>query len=182
LQLIKQYIQKISLKRSYSANLRTVKISNLENVKTIGLISNPKNIAEIDEIDKIAVYFQGLGKQIFPLVYFDKEIENNTFTKNIGWIGFGAVNCNWLGRPKKDINLTRFISKEFDILIDLSFSKIYTLQYIFVKSKARLKIMPRSDINQQFADLILEASDPQDKLTFAKELTHYLEIINKDLQ
>lgn len=180
--MIKQYIQKISLNRSYRSNRRTVKISNLENVKTIGLLSNPKNIAELDEIDKIAVYLQGLGKQIFPLIYFDKEIENNTFTKNIGWIGFGAVNCNWFGQPKKDINLSRFIDKEFDILIDLSFSKIYTLQYIFVKSNARLKIMPTSEISQEFADFMLEASDSKDKLTFAKEMTHYLEIINKDQQ
>lgn len=180
--IIKQYIQEFSLRSSHHANRRSVEMANLETIKTIGLLSNPKTIAELDEVDRIAIHFQGHGKQVFPLIYFSKPIENNTFTKNIGWVGFGADNCNWFGKPKKDININRFINKEFDILIDLSFSKIYSLQYVFVQSKARLKIMPTSESSKQFADLMLEPTNSQDKLIFAKELTHYLEIINKGQQ
>lgn len=182
LQLIKNYIQESSLKKTYRANRREVLITNFSLIKTIGLLSNPKNEIEIREIDKVIKQFKVLGKQILPLIYFDKQIENDIFTKNIDWGIFGKENCNWFGKPKKDIDLNRFVNKELDILIDLSFSKNFGLQFLFAKSKARLKIMPTSDLSKQFADLMLDAPDPQNKLDFTKELIHYLEIINKDLQ
>lgn len=159
-----------------------MELTNFETINTIGLLSNPKNLAELNEVDKIALYFQEHGKQVFPFIYLNKQIENNSLTENIGRIGFGVNKFNWFGRPKKNIDLTHFIEKEFDILVDLSFSESYSLQSVFVQSKARLKIMPTSDLSRKFADLMLEVSDSHDKLNFAKELTHYLEIINKDKQ
>ena len=182
MQLIKNYIQEYSLKKTYRTNRREVQITNFNSIKTIGLLSNPKNEAEIREIDKAIKHLEALNKQVFPLIYFDKHIENDIFTKNIDWSGFGKENCNWYGKPKKDININRFANKELDILIDLSFSKNFSLQYIFVQSKAQLKIMPTSDLSKQFADLMLEAANQKNKLTFTKELIHFLEIINKDPQ
>ena len=179
--LIKNYIQKYSLKKTYRTNQRDVLISNFYSIKTIGLLSNPKNEAEIFEVDKVLKLFKEHNKEVTPLIYFDKQIENDIFTKNIDWSGFGKENCNWFGKPKKDINISRFINKELDILIDLSFSKNYSLQSVFVQSKARLKIMPTSNLSKQFADLMIETPNPNDKLTFTNELIHYLKIINKDL-
>jgi hypothetical protein len=180
--LIKNYIQELSLKKTYRTKRREVLMLNFNAIKTIGLLSNPKTEAEIREIDKVIKHFKALNKQVFPLIYFDKHIENDIFTKNIDWSGFGKENCNWFEKPKKDININRFANKELDILIDLSFSKNFSLQYIFVQSKARLKIMPTSDLSKRFADLMIEASNSQSKLDFTKELIHHLEIINKDQQ
>ncbi len=180
--MIKNYIQELKLKKAYRTNQRDALIANFDSIKTIGLLSNPKNENEILEVDKVIKHFEVLNKQIFPLIYFDKHIENNIFTKNIDWGGFGKENCNWFGKPKKDININRFLNKKLDILIDLSFSKNFSLQFIFVQSKARLKIMPTSDLSKQFADLMIETTDSQSKLAFTKELIHYLEIINKDQQ
>ena len=182
MQLIKNYIQTYSLKKAYRRERREVLMTNFDSIKTIGLLSNPRNEKEIQEVDQVIKQFQDLNKQIFPLIYFDKQIENDIFTKNIDWSGFGKENCNWFGKPKKDINISRFINKKFDILIDLSFLKNFSLQFIFVQSKARLKIMPTSDLSKQFADLMLEANNTENKLGFTKELIHYLKIINKDQQ
>ena len=182
LNLIKQYIQEYQLKKVYRNNPRDVRMVNFESIKTVGLLSNPKTKMEMDQMDKVVKDLQELGKKIYPLIYFEKQIENDIYAKNIDWSGFGKDNCNWFGKPKSDINLNRFISKEFDILIDLSFAEIYSLQYVFVRSKARLKIMPTNSFSKQFADLMLEALQSHDKLTFTKELIHYLEIINKNQQ
>lgn len=180
--MIKKYIQERSLRKAYRTNQREVLMANFDSIRTVGLLSNPKNEKEIQDLDKVIKHFELLDKQLFPLIYFDKHIENNIFTKNIDWGGFGKENCNWLGKPKKDININRFLNKELDILIDLSFSENFSLQFIFVQSKAKLKIMPTNDVSKQFADLMLEANDKQSKQDFTKELIHYLEIINKDQQ
>ncbi len=155
-------------------------MANFDSIKTIGLLSNPKNETEINEIDKIVKHFQSLDKQTFPLIYFDKQIKNDIFSKNIDWNGLGKDKCNWIGKPKNDINLNRFLTKEFDVLIDFSFSPVFCLQYIFIRSKAQLKIMPTNDFSKKFADLMLQISDSSSKFDFAKELTRYLKIINKD--
>lgn len=180
--MIKKYIQERYLKQANSQNHRAVLMANFDDIHTIGLLSNPKNEAEIKVLENVVNHFQGYGKQIFPLIYFDKQIQKDVFTKNSGLNGFSKKQCNWIGKPKKENNLDRFLQNDFDILIDFSFSPAFSLQYIFVLAKAKLKIMPTNDFSKQYADLMLEASDPQDKLTFAKELTHYLEIINKTPQ
>lgn len=182
LQLIKNYIQKYSLEKAYRANKRDVLMANFYSIKTIGLLSNPKNEAEMQEVDKVIKQFEKHNKKTFSLIYLGKQTEKGIFTKNNDWTSFSKKNCSWYGKPKKDPNLIRFVNQEFDILIDLSFSKKFSLQSIFVQSKARLKIMPTCDLSKEFADLMLETSNPQNKLAFAKELIHYLKIINKDLQ
>jgi len=201
-------------------------MANFDSIQSIGILSNPRNLAEINELEKVIKHFAGHNKLIVPLLYFDKPIENKVFrvdnvwsilemenlqknaipkqnqdldqnanvlvnainelsfsssiTKNQHWIQLAKENCNWIGKPRLIPTINLFISKEFDILIDLSYSKNYSLQSIFIQSKAHLKIMNTSDLSNHFADLTLKTSDPQDKFAFTIELIHYLEIINKN--
>lgn len=152
---------------------------NFDSINIVGILSNPTNNDEISELNKVDKHLKELGKQTLSLIYSNKQIENDILLEKNEWIRLKKQNCNWIGTPKQDQNLSRFINQEFDILIDLSFSKNYSLQYVFVQSKAKLKIMSTSDQSRDYADLMLETSNPQNKLAFTKELIHYLEIINK---
>lgn len=157
-------------------------MTNFESIKTIGLLSNPRSKVEFQELDQVIEYIEKLDKQIFPLIYIDNRIKNDMFTKKISWPVFGKENCNWYGKPKKEINLNHFKNKEFDILIDLSFLENFSLKSVFIQSKAQLKIMHTSNSSKQFADFTFKSSIPQNKLIFVKELIHYLTIINKNQQ
>jgi hypothetical protein len=182
LQIIKQYIQEYSLKDAHKNNSRSMMIANFNFIQSIGIVSNPNNKNEINEIEKVIMLFQELDKQVFPLIYVDKLIKNDMSTSNNDWIKLGKEDCNWIGKPRKNQNLNRFINQEFDILIDLSYSKNFCLQYVFVQSQAKLKIMNTSDLNKQFADMMLEIPNPHNKIAFAKEIIHYLKVINKESQ
>ncbi len=178
--MINKYIQAYSLRNAYRAKTRQARMTNFESIKTIGLLSNPKSQVEIQELDQVIEYFEKLDKHIFPLIYIDNKMKNDVFTKKISWTVFGKENCNWYGKPRKEINLNHFKNKEFDILIDLSFLENFSLKSIFIQSKARLKIMHSSNSSKQFADFMFKSSNPQNKLIFVKELIHYLTIINKN--
>jgi len=64
--------------------------------------------------------------------------------------------------------------------VDLSYTPLYSLFYLFVQSNAKLKVMPTIQERNHFADFTLNTTNPQNKLEFIKEIIHYLEIINKD--
>lgn len=182
LQLINKYIQAYSLRKAHHSNPRQAYITNFESVKTIGLLSNPKNTKEIQVVDQVIKQFEKHNKQIFPLIYIDHKMDKGAFAQKISWSVMSKENCNWFGNPKKDSNLDLFIDNDFDILIDLSFVENFSLQSIFIQSKARLKIMQTGKLSEEYADLMLKTSNPYDKLIFADELIHYLMIINKDTQ
>lgn len=149
-------------------------------VKSIAILANPANNNEIEILEKVVKLFQNYNKQCFLFIFIDKQLKNDIFIKNKDWAGIGKENCNWLGKPRKDVNLNRFITQEFDLIVDFSTSRNFSLDYIFIHSKAHLKVMPTNLFSKQFADLMIEATNKNDKLAFAKELIHYLEIINKN--
>lgn len=173
-------IQNRSLKKAQRENVREVSIRNFSEIKTIGILSNPATNEAFEEIDSITKELHNLGKETSVLIYFDKQSENDIFTKNIEWGGLEKTNCNWYGKPKKDANTNRFVNKAFDVLVDLSYTPLYSLFYLFVQSKAKLKVMPTTLERNHFADFTLSTTNPHNKLEFIEEVIHYLEIINKD--
>ncbi len=177
---LKDYIRKKSLDRAYRKNQRQKLMLNFKAIQTIGLISNPENQEEIKEIIRIIEKLKMESKKVYPLLYIDKKNETNFFSDNIEWSGLGKENCNWLGTPKNDVNLSRFLNKEFGLLINLSYRDNYSLKSVFVRSKAHLKAIPSKGNEQTYADLILTGENSKGRLTFTTDLIHYLKIINKD--
>lgn len=176
---IKKYYQDAKLKKAYSLNKRLKEFSNFSLIKTIGVISNPQNEDQMDQFLRIVNHFHVRGKQTFSLLFLDKLIKDEIFLNKIEGHVITKKNCNWIGTPKKDINLNHFINKDFDLLIDLSFTPSFSLNYLFILSKARLKAMPTNNFSRQYADLMLDSIKTDNKFNFATELIHYLEIINK---
>ncbi|MFH0999420.1 MAG: hypothetical protein V1783_01145 [Bacteroidota bacterium] len=177
---IKKYFQENRLRKAYSLNKRLKEFNNFSLIKTIGIISNPQTEEQMNQFLKIVNHFHVLGKQSFSLLFLDKLIKDEHFLTNIDGHVISEKNCNWIGTPTKDINLNHFINKDFDLLIDLSFTPSYSLNYLFILSNARLKAMPTSDFSRKYADLMLDSIKTDNKFNFTTELIHYLEIINKN--
>lgn len=174
-----RFIQQVSLKNACKSNDRTVIALNFASAKTIAILSNPKSKKEIEEIEAIEKLLLTYKKQVFPLIFFDKLIEKDIFTNKTGWGVLTKSACNWFGKPKKDQNLQKFTETEFDILVDMTNSPSFGLQYVFVQSRARLKVMPTSEFSKLYADLMIQIDSSKSKYMFVQEVIKYLEIINK---
>ena len=72
-----------------------------------------------------------------------------------------------------------FISKQFDVLIDINFKKIFPLQYISSLSNADFKVgLHESDAMNTPFNLLMEVKDPVDIDNYLVQIIEYLEIIN----
>jgi hypothetical protein len=177
---LKNYIQKKSLGRAYRKNQRPKLMLNFRAIKSIGILSDPENQEELKEIIRIIELFKQEEKKVYPLFYIEKKNENTVLSDAIEWTGIGKENCNWLGTPKNDVNLSRFLNKKFGLLLNLSYRDNYSLNSVFVRSKAQLKAVPTEGNKQIYADLTLKVQNSKGKATFTSDLIHYLKIINKD--
>ena len=156
-----------------------MKVVNFSVIKTIGILSNPKSEFELKELKEITKYLNSLGKETFPIIYCSNETIANQNFQGEAWLSLNKKNCNWLGKPIENSKIKHFLDTEFDILFDLSYSANFSLNYLFVQSKALLKVMPTSETSEDFADLMLKVPDVKNKMAYIKHSIHYLEILNK---
>lgn len=178
--MIKQYIHRQILNRAYLQTRRKVQMLNMDSIHSVGILTNPGNSKELNEYEQVVQLFQNIKKKVFPYIYIDKKAEIIlSADKKDNLVFLTKANFNWLGKPKAEDELFEFQNKEFDILIDLSFSPIFGLQYLFVASKAHLKISPIAAFGESYSDFTLSIPAEQGKDFFVKEIIRYLQIINK---
>ncbi|MBN1652064.1 MAG: hypothetical protein JW857_12095 [Bacteroidales bacterium] len=126
MKLIKHYFQEHSLKKAYQKNHRSISMANFDAINTIAILSNPNNLDQIKEIDKVIRHLQTYKKHTFPLLYFDKPIDNPIFTDENDWSKMGKETPVESQSAKKKLILDQFLEQNSDDLVDLSFSPIFT--------------------------------------------------------
>ena len=89
---------------------------------------------------------------------------------------------------KKELNIfyqpvspetNTFVSKRFDVLIDINFKKLLPLQYISSLSNAGFKVgLFESETRNSPFDLMMELKSPVNVEDYLNQVMHYLEMIN----
>lgn len=119
---------------------RNMRFNNLNSVKTAGIIVCYQLDIQNEGINKLLDIFKQKGIRSEVLVYYpEKKLPANVNTDNNNMLLFAQGNTNWFGIPKS-MQVNDFISKEFDLLIDLCTEHVYTLQYIVEASRASFKV------------------------------------------
>ncbi|MDR1896451.1 MAG: hypothetical protein LBR10_06640 [Prevotellaceae bacterium] len=169
-----QYIKNIFRKQCLKTALarmaqRKVVAHNFATTKTMGVML-PFNV----EIDEILGTFKKIAKEnkteVIFIIYFPQEKLPEDVRSTYSKIMFSDQECNWFGKPAM-MEITDFINKKFDILIDLSSKIWFPLQYIAISSKADFKI---GRINEEINpyDFLLLGCDTEKQ--FINELETYL--------
>ena len=72
-----------------------------------------------------------------------------------------------------------FINNRFDVLIDLNFNKIFTLNYITILSVASFKVgLYESERIDSPFDLMMDIKNSVNTDNYMDQVVHYLEMIN----
>jgi uncharacterized protein YueI len=72
-----------------------------------------------------------------------------------------------------------FINNRFDILIDINFKKVFSLDYISALSKAAFKVgLFEDQHNESPFDLMMEIKNPVNVDDYLNQIIQYLEMIN----
>jgi hypothetical protein len=164
------------LRKQLKVLTRQKRVHNLDSARKIGIISYASSDYDFEQALKLTSHFTGKNLEVSLIAFFPgKELPHSyLMRKNVDI--FVKKELNWYGKPIAPF-ANEFISREFDILIDLSMQEIFPLKWIASLSKAKFKVGCLSYYHNP-NDLIINIKT-EDKLDyFISQLMHYLHLIN----
>jgi hypothetical protein len=163
--------------KELKSNKRTKAVSNLQNAKSIGILYEATDAAQIKKIEPFVKYFFELKKDVKALGYVNKKKLDNHHIPKLNYDFFYLKDLNWYYKPQNYI-INNFVKKEYDILINLSDSNCIPIKYLVASSLAHFKIGQFED-GFEIYDLMIKLDKEKSKERLMEEIKHYLNLINK---
>jgi len=178
---IRQSIGSYFFRRDLAKVHRNRCIMNLNDAKIIGLIYNASDEVTYDIISNFVKYFQENQKIVKALGYVNyNRLPYYCFPK-LSYDYFTKRDLNWYFKPT-NLRVTDFINEEFDIVIDLSMTDCFPLNYISGLSKGKFKVGRYSDKYSSIYDFMLNIDNNISLEKYIQETIRYLNIINRNAQ
>jgi len=168
----------IILKKKVSRTKRKTHYSNINEVKKIGIVWDA---SKTDDFACLSRFFQKMNEsktEVKILGYFPGNTLPNQYTAIRYLSIIKKEELNFFYHPVST-ETNKFVSKRFDVLIDLNFKKLLPLKYISSLSNAGLKVgLFESESHNGPFDLMMELKSPVNVEEYLDHVIHYLEIIN----
>jgi hypothetical protein len=166
------------LNRKLANTKRKVSYSNIDQVKSIGIIWDA---SKIDDFVVLSKFYQKMNEnktEVKVLCYFAGKNLPNQYTA----IRFLSIvkneELNIFYHPVSS-EANSFISKRFDVLIDLNFRNLLPLRYITSLSTASFKVgLFDPEVKRTPYDLMMEIKNPVNIEGYLSQVIHYLGMIN----
>ncbi len=166
------------LNRKLKKRIQKPVICNLNNAKTIGIVYNSLSEQDLSAIKKVEKAYLNLNVNVELLGFSNSKALKDDQIGDQKHHYACLKDFNWLFQPKSDL-LKDFLSKDFDILINLYTNEEYCIEYIVRFSYAKFKVGP-AHLNKQMHDLMIDGGEKKDNILYLNEqIDHYLSIINK---
>ena len=168
------------LRNKIAGTKRKTSYSNIDQVRNIGILWDA---SKIEEFACLSRFYQKMNENktdVKILGYFPWNNLPNQYTA----IRFLSVikkeELNFFYHPVSN-EASTFISKKFDVLIDMNFNKLLPLQYISSLSNAGLKVgLFEQDVKNTPFDMMLELKSPVNIEDYLNQVIHYLGMINSE--
>lgn len=168
-------------KRILSNKLRQFKRNrethNFETAKTAGILFTPSDQLSFEEIKHFLSYLSHYKLQIYVLGFIDAKIipESFLFWKGINL--FSRKELNWAMVPTSPV-VTDFIDKPFDLLLDLSLTDSFPIEYITRLSKSKFKVGRFTNAHTSL-DLMFDIQNEKKLESYLGHIKNYLNLINQ---
>ena len=177
MELLKK-IGEVILRQKIANRKRRMIYKNFNHVRSIGIVWNASNEQEFQSLSKFHQQMQERNIDVRIIGYYDGRNLPDKYTaiRYLSCIRKNEVNLFHI--PKSD-DTQAFMYKEFDVLIDVNFDKLFTLRYITVLSNALFKVgLSESENNSTPFDLMMEIKKPVSVENYMKQVVQYLEMMN----
>ena len=166
-------------KKDLAKVIRNKSVINLDEAKSIGLIYNASDEKTHLIVCDFVKYLQDEKKNVKALGYAAyNQLPHYCFPK-LSYDYFIKRDLNWYFKPST-LRINDFINTEFDIIIDFSLEEVFPLLYIMALSKAKYKVGRYNEKYAAIFDFMLNVDNTVSLKDFLKEVTHYLNILNKN--
>jgi hypothetical protein len=166
------------LQQKAAKSRRRMVLKNFNLVKNIGIVWNSFNSEEFKTLAKFHQQMNERNINVQIIGYYDKKSLPDSYTaiRYLSCIRKPEVNLFYI---PTSIETQTFIKKDFDVLIDINFDKIFTLSYITVLSNALFKVgLSDSGNSSSPFDLMMEIKKPVSIDNYLKQIVQYLEMMN----
>jgi hypothetical protein len=171
-------IGSIILNGKAARSKRRMIYKNLSLIKSIGIIWDAANEKEFQVLSKFQHDMQKRDIDVQIIGYHTGEYLPNSYTAIRFFSCVRKHEISMFYVPVSD-DAHNFMSKKFDILIDINFDKIFTLRYITVLSNALFKVgLFEADSQNNPFDLMMEIKKPVSVENYLEQIIQYLEMIN----
>jgi hypothetical protein len=151
-------------------NKRKPTFINLDEAKSICIIYNQDRKEDIPLIQKYLDYLHEWKKNVVIVSFASDE----TLAKNdLRQFVITPKQLNWSGLPRID-HFNQFLQTSFDILIDLNFDNLVSLEFLVLKIQAQMKITNDRDIDIPYHDLYILTKNEEGVKVFFREMDKYL--------
>lgn len=163
--------------KHYENLARKPRIKTLNNSKSVGILWNPADEGSLETYELFRKLLKDKGIKSTGLAYVEnqRQIDSLSLRTHSGYLHRQSI--KWTGRPNSG-DAFEFIWEPFDILIDLSVSKIVALQYILVHSHAIFKVGWQGR-EANYYDLSIDVSENPQCSFLMEQIVFYLENIHE---
>ena len=172
----KNTIGRNALKNKVKSLYRQKRAFNLKDVRTAGIILNATDIKTFETVQNFYKDLKALNIDTWSLGYVDDENVIKAYSYQIGMNHFTKKQLNWFNKPNGS-SAEQFMSKEFDLLVDLTTERFFPLEYILGASKAKFKVGRFYEENNYY-DLMIDIEKNKKLDFFIEQIKHYLSLIN----
>jgi hypothetical protein len=151
-------------------------VVNLLEARSIGLVYKVTDEQFFNAVKRLIKDLSNDKRQVLALGFVDDDTIPDYCVAAYSGYYFNRKALNWYNAPRPDYIQT-FIKKEYDILIDLSTSKDYTLKYIIALSRARFKVGRQRLGFSNHYDLMLRMKKSASYREFIEQAIHYLTVL-----
>ena len=157
---------------------RKRKVCNFKDAQSIGIIFHCENSHMFETVHNFVKQCTDQGKEVFAIGYVpEKKVPDNyLLRKSLRF--FSLEDLNWYKKPTPSF-VGDFINTQFDLLIDLSMSSSFPVEYIRALSKAGFKTGKQSEESDHL-DMAIVVKENLDIDYLVQHIVHYLNIIKSN--
>ena len=159
---------------------RKTEVHNFEDARSVGLLYKEKGESFFILVKQYVKYLRdeyGL-KEIMAMAYIDdKKQVPHWHIHRLKYDYFTRGDLNWKNQPACQ-QVDKFVKKEFDILIDLEKDFCLPLRFVLAESMANFKVGYYSPENEDYYDMMIQASKEATFDEYVGQVNHYLKRIN----
>jgi hypothetical protein len=172
---IRKKIGKSILKRKLKNFRREKQLYSFGTSQIVGVLFKTNTQGDFEIVKKFLHFLSEQDNKVVALCFVDyKKVPDYYFLRK-GFNFFSRSDLSTFLLPKTQF-IVDFISKPFDILIDLSTEENFPLTYISSLSQAKLKVGKLHNGNNNF-DVMIDTSKDNSVQSLIEQIKHYIPVL-----
>jgi len=171
----KSYLGERAIRKYLKNSSRNMLSCNIHEAKTIGILFNATHQVSFEIVKELVKNISGKKNSIDVLGFVDSKQLIDHYLYRKGFDFFTRSQLNWYYKPMSNV-VSAFVTKPFDLLIDLSLDNPFPIRYILACSVAKFKA-GKYQKNQEYLDLMIDIEKEKQNMN---NIQHELEKESKN--